>query len=233
MQIKIVAALSIYFCLTPLVIAKNLKSPIRASPAVKNLCQQKTINTLVSKALDSKTLHELPTVFKNKPNSLRPPVGQSLDILREIEAANFGRPLFSIENDLPGLSGATFNNEAKSITLSRRSYDSVVKAMPNSKSGISFLIAHELGHFIQSLSPTDDLSSFSEEEQYNIRHAQTDCIALNLLDRSHIKYDLFSVTQNLNLIMDECKEVRSVSFCTRADELRKYGVHSYINKSKH
>lgn len=200
--------------------------------SVQKLCLEKNVVAYVDTALKSQKLKQMPNVFKN--DVAREPVGISLNVLTEISNRMFKRQLFFIQDDLTGLSGASFREDT--ITLSRRSYDSVAKKIINKKSGIGFIIAHEIAHFIQSLNADIDqmtkpvdLSKFSFEEKENILHAQTDCIALNILERSEIVYSKQSVIKNLSLIKEECNEVRSASFCADAFQIRLLGIRNYLS----
>jgi hypothetical protein len=201
------------------------------------LCDREVIRKALQQAKDSE---EAKAYAKSDREKVSRPVRKNLNqVFKKIEKAVFGRSVLQIQEDLPMIPPMATINDQGTITISPQTLDSLNKNLSRPPDGAAFIIAHEIGHFVQHVSFNHSQKKLSpnglenanpkDEQAFNQLHAETDCIAVEILYQSGyaITDDIF---KTLQIIKDECKTQRSGDFCRSADEVRKATVQEYIQK---
>lgn len=167
--------------------------------------------------------------------SLRP----DLLAIEAVEKNVFGKQIFNLSYDF--VAGASIRENDIAI------YSETIKVLnslapgseQNSSQAHLFVMAHEIGHMVQehwkkhnasglSVSGLPNSSSHNDDS-FNLLHAETDCIAIELMRMAGQK-DFSQVLESIHLVSEDCKQFRSEEFCNRADATRSGSVQRYLEQ---
>lgn len=165
-----------------------------------------------------------------------PDLHMGLAAVQLIENKVYGKRIFDLRHDV--FPGASFSGMTISI------YPDTLKLIQNRFKdpfqGNLFMVAHEIAHMIQNhwflatgspLTPHGLGIVSKNDDSFNVVHAETDCIGVELMRQAGYK-NFSEIITTLELIHDDCLFAREKSFCDRAHGIRTKTVETFLNQKQ-
>lgn len=175
----------------------------------------------VSKSQVSKTQYQI-----RPRKNIKPDLRFSWAALNALERNVFGKRLFNLGHDM--VPGASISDTSISI------YPDTLKVLATELKdpfqGNFFMMAHEVGHMVQKyLSPHRLHAESMAGDAFNVMHAETDCIGVELMREAGQK-DFSEVIRSLEVVHEDCLFFREKAFCDRAHAIRAKTIENYLSQ---
>lgn len=188
---------------------------------------------VVKQAIDVSRAVVARSTYQIKPRkNIKADLRWSWQAIDALEKNVFGKRMFNLSYDV--VPGASISETSIAI------YPDTLKLMQNEMQdpaqGNFFMMAHEMGHMVQKYwhvgtgkedSPHHLHSESNGGDDFNIMHAETDCIGVELMREAGQK-DFSEVIRALEMVHKDCLFFREKSFCDRAHTIRAKTIENYL-----
>jgi hypothetical protein len=199
-------------------------------------CHQEKISRAIQ--ISRNEVRQIQYKVKTRTGLMSKDLRPDLIAIEAIEKNVFKKKLFNLGYDvIPGAS-ISVNPDLNAIAIYRDSIAALNALGKNSQSAHNFVMAHEIGHMVQAHwqmrfpgqpSPMGLAYGFaSDTDEFNLLHAETDCIGIELMRMAGQK-DFSMVIPSLKQVTTECKTLRDPGFCERAEQIRVQSVQLYMD----
>lgn len=180
---------------------------------------------LIKHAIEVSKTQVQKTRYQVRPrNNIKADLNLSWAAINTIERNVFGKRLFNLNHDV--VPGASISGT--SIAIYPDTLKILETEMKDPAQGNFFMMAHEIGHMVQkTLSPHNLHAETMGGDDFNIMHAETDCIGVELMREAGQK-DFSEVIRSLEIVHKDCLFFREKAFCDRAHAIRAKTIELYL-----